>query len=93
MENWKRSSRVPYTGDGESVLQYAEKMAGRDRHRQAAWDRRNLRTVSTHLTRQQAGRLQKICAKRGISQYNLIRRFLLAYIQADGAAGSARRRV
>ena len=39
-----------------------------DRHRQAAWDRRHLKTISTHLTRQDAERLQQICEKRRISQ-------------------------
>ena len=55
------------------------------RTRQAAWDRRNLRTVSTHLKVEEARKLQLYCQKRGISQYYLIRRLLLKLIAADKA--------
>ena len=56
-----------------------------ERERQAAWDRRNLRTVSTHLRVEEARKLQLYCQKRGISQYYLIRRLLLKLIAADKA--------
>ena len=56
-----------------------------ERGRQAAWDRRNLRTVSTHLTVAEAQELKEFCRRRGISQYHLIRRLLREAMAADRA--------
>lgn len=56
-----------------------------ERERQAAWDRRNLRTVSTHLKVEEARKLQLYCKKQGISQYYLIRRLLQEAMAADEA--------
>ena len=56
-----------------------------ERERQAAWDRRNLRTVSTHLKVEEVRKLQLYCKKQGISQYYLIRRLLQEAMAADGA--------
>lgn len=56
-----------------------------ERERQAAWDRRNLRTVSTHLTVKEAEKLQEYCNRREISQYHLIRRLLREAMAADRA--------
>lgn len=54
-----------------------------ERERQAAWDKRNLRTVSTHLKVQEAEELQEYCSRMGISQYYLIRRLLREVMEAD----------
>lgn len=54
-----------------------------ERERQAAWDRRNLRTVSTHLKVQEAEELQEYCRRMGISQYYLIRRLLQEAMEGD----------
>lgn len=54
-----------------------------ERERQAAWDRRNLRTVSTHLKVEEARKLQLYCSRMGISQYYLIRRLLREVMEAD----------
>ena len=54
-----------------------------ERERQAAWDRRNLRTVSTHLRVEEAERLKFYCNRRGISKYYLIRRLLREAMAAD----------
>ncbi len=53
------------------MLQYS-----RDRERQAAWDKRNLRTVSTHLTVQQAERVKLWCRQNDITPYRLLKNFL-----------------
>lgn len=60
-----------------------------DRARQARWDRRNLRTVSTHLTVQEAEKLKRICREAGIARYHLIRWFLLSLIRKPEALGRA----
>ena len=56
-----------------------------ERERQAKWDRRNLRTVSTHLTVKEARELKEFCQRRGISQYALVRRLLREAMAADRA--------
>lgn len=58
-----------------------------ERERQAAWDKRNLRTVSTHLKVQEAEELQEYCSRMGISQYHLIRRLLREVMEADRREG------
>lgn len=52
-----------------------------DRTRQAKWDRRNLRTVSTHLTVGEAKTLHRICSEAGISRYHLLHWFLISIIR------------
>lgn len=47
---------------------------------QARWDARFLRTVSTHLTARQHRRLMRIAAHRGERVYQVVREFLLAYM-------------
>ena len=56
------------------MLQY--KKSG-DRTRQAKWDRRNLRTVSTHVSVQEAARFKRYCRRTGTTPYNELRRFIL----------------
>ena len=56
-----------------------------ERERQAAWDRRNLRTVSTHLRVEEAERLKFYCNRRGISKYFLIRQLLREVMEAEKA--------
>lgn len=57
------------------------------RHRQAKWDKRNLRTVSTHLTVNEAFELKRICRLAGIRPYRLLRRYLLRIIE-NGDVGA-----
>ncbi|HIR20284.1 MAG TPA: hypothetical protein IAB33_08375 [Candidatus Pelethomonas intestinigallinarum] len=47
------------------------------RNRQARWDRRNLRTVSTHVSVQQAARFGRWCRRQGTTPYHELRRFIL----------------
>ena len=56
-----------------------------ERERQAAWDRRNLRTLSTHLRVEEAERLKFYCNRRGISKYFLIRQLLREAMEAEEA--------
>ena len=56
-----------------------------ERERQAAWDRRNLRTVSTHLKVEEAERLKFYCIRRGISKYFLIQQLLREAMAAEEA--------
>ena len=46
------------------------------RDRQEKWDRRNLRTISTHLPAFQATMLEICCHRMGISPYKLVQRYL-----------------
>ena len=55
-----------------------------ERARQAAWDKRNLRTVSTHVTRREAGTFKLMCRRRGTTPYTVLQNFVRAYI-ADEA--------
>ena len=57
-----------------------------ERGRQATWDRRNLRTVSTHLRVEEAERFKLYCSRRGISQYDCIRRLLREAMAAERGA-------
>lgn len=61
-----------------------ERAKRRRRERQAAWDRRNLRTVSTHLTVQEADALDVICGINRVTKYDLLHEFLLDYLEANG---------
>ncbi len=70
---------VCYSTKGGDFVQ--EKRYQRDR--QWVWDRRNLRTVSTHLTVEEAERLKIYCNRRGISKYYLIRQLLREAMAAD----------
>lgn len=57
------------------------------------WAKRNLRTVSTHLTVPQAKELQAICRRHGTKPYRLLKDYLLEVIQEDRITryvGSAR---
>lgn len=58
------------------MLQYS-----RDRQRQAAWDKRNLRTVSTHLTVQDAETLKAWCRENDITPYHLLKNILLSIVR------------
>ena len=60
------------------------------KERQTAWDRRNLRTVSTHLRREDAEDLKLMCYHYGTTPYALVRDFLLSYLDA-GRHGRLRR--
>ena len=61
-----------------------ERERQRRRERQEAWDRRNLRTVSTHLTRQEADALDVICCINRVTKYDLLHGFLLDYLEENG---------
>ena len=54
------------------------------RGRQSKWDRRNLRTVSTHVTTREAEALRRICGRRGTTPYALLRRFVRQVIRQWG---------
>ncbi len=55
-----------------------------ERTRQAAWDKRKLRTVSTHLTVAEHARLQRICEIEGTTPYKVLQEYLQYYVQAAG---------
>ena len=61
-----------------------ERERQRRRERQEAWDRRNLRTVSTHLTRQEADALDVICCMNRVTKYELLHGVLLDYLEENG---------
>ena len=50
---------------------------GKERARQARWDRRNLRTVSTHVSVGQARRFGRFCRRYGSTPYAELRGFVL----------------
>lgn len=53
-----------------------------ERTRQAAWDKRKLRTVSTHLTAAQYDRLRRVCELEGTTPYKLLQTYLRYYVQS-----------
>ena len=80
--------RIRAVGENEEittgVLQYIQRGKGGEfvekpgrRNRQARWDRRNLRTVSTHVSVQQAARFGRWCRRQGTTPYHELRRFIL----------------
>lgn len=56
----------------------------RRRDRQIEWDRRHLRTVSTHLTRMEADALDVVCRMNRTTKYNLLHDFLIDYLKENG---------
>ena len=52
------------------------------RNRQRTWDKKHLRTVSTHLTYKDWARLQMICEAEGTKPYRLLRDYLKHYMAA-----------
>ena len=52
------------------------------RKRQARWDARNLVTVSTHVTREQAAQFRRACSKLGACPYSVLREYVLSFHDA-----------
>ena len=52
------------------------------RKRQARWDARNLQTVSTHVTREQAAQFRRACSSLGASPYSVLQKFVLSFHDA-----------
>lgn len=51
------------------------------RIRQAAWDKRKLRTIGTKLTLKQATALREACDAAGVTPYRLTQKLLLEWLQ------------
>ena len=51
------------------------------RIRQAAWDKRKLRTIGTKLTLKQAAALREACDAAGMTPYKLTQKLLLEWLQ------------
>lgn len=51
------------------------------RIRQAAWDKRKLRTIGTKLTLKQATALREVCDAAGMTPYRLTQKLLLEWLQ------------
>lgn len=51
------------------------------RIRQAAWDKRKLRTIGTKLTMKQATALREACDAAGMTPYRLTQKLLLEWLQ------------
>ena len=68
------------------MLQYYRKEVKRmgkyKRPRQARWDARNLQTVSTHVTREQAAQFRRACSTLGASPYSVLQKFVLSFHDA-----------
>ena len=52
-----------------------------ERPRQARWDRRNLRTISTHVSSEEAVRLSRLCQDRGTTVYHLMKAYALSVLE------------
>lgn len=52
------------------------------RKRQARWDARNLVTVSTHVTREQAAQFRRACSGLGACPYSVLQKFVLSFHDA-----------
>ena len=55
-------------------------MQKQDRSRQAKWDRRHIRTVSTKLRKNEYNELLDICALWNVKPYTLLRRLLRVHV-------------
>ena len=51
------------------------------RIRQAAWDKRKMRTIGTKLTLKQAAALREACDAAGMTPYKLTQKLLLEWLQ------------
>ena len=60
------------------------------RGRQERWDRRNLMTVSTHVSREQAAKFRKACETAGATPYHVLREFVMSYGDAPAVDGQKR---
>ncbi len=49
------------------------------RARQEKWDRRNLRTLSTHVSKQEADRFKAACKRQKNSPYYVLKNYVLQY--------------
>lgn len=56
------------------------------RPRQARWDARHLRTVSTHVPPEEAAQFRRACSAKGVTAYAVLRAFVQAYVATDAAA-------
>lgn len=57
------------------------------RGRQARWDRRNLVTVSTHVSREVAAVFRQACAAAGATPYSTLQKFVETYHDATALGG------
>lgn len=68
------------------MLQYhgreVKQMGKYQRRKQSRWDARNLVTVSTHVTREQAAQFRRACSKLGASPYSILRKYVLSFHDA-----------
>lgn len=55
-----------------------------DKPRQRKWDKKHLRTVSTHLRAEEVQRLRMLCLVNCVTPYALLRDWLRAYIASGG---------
>ena len=60
-----------------------------ERHRQAEWDARELRTASTKVRRETYEIFRRLCRARKTTPYAVLQGFLLAYVDHFGAATAA----
>ena len=61
------------------------------RRSQARWDARNLQTVSTHVTREEAAQFRKACSMVGATPYSVLRRFILACLNGTVALSNVQK--
>lgn len=54
-------------------------MQKNERSRQYEWDKRNLRTISTHVTVQEAEKFKEACNRKKVSPYHVVREYVLQY--------------
>ena len=58
--------------------------SGYERPRQAAWDEREMRTVTTKLRREVYEKFRAICEEHETTPYSVLKDFLLAYVDHFG---------
>lgn len=54
-----------------------------ERYRQSKYDKKNMRTVSCRLPKEQADRFLEWCDSKGITRYEAIRRYILRTLRRN----------
>lgn len=78
-DTWNSGNMHLHADDADASFQMPD-MQKQDRTRQAKWDKRHIRTVSTKLRKNKYNELLDICALWNVKPYTLLRRLLRVHV-------------
>lgn len=78
-DTWNSGNMHLHADDADASFRMPD-MQKQDRTRQAKWDRRHIRTVSTKLRKNEYNELLDICALWNVKPYTLLRRLLRVHV-------------